>query len=251
VELLRIEIDGQPAGPDEHDRYVQSYGHFTAMQVRNGRTRGLDLHLTRLDQANRELFGKPLDGELVRHQIRHALGNTADASVRVYATETSVIVTVREPAEMPPTAQRLRSLRYQRPIAHLKHRNGFGHDADRQKAIRDGYDDVLLTAADGTISEGGITNLGCWDGTTVLWPDAPKLPGITMQLLNRGLTARGVPTRQVGLKLTDLPGCAGVFVTNARGIAPVERVDDTALPRADRIVTLLDEVYAATPWQLI
>ena len=43
-------------------RALGSYGHFTAMQVRAGATRGLPLHLARLDAANRELFGVPLAG---------------------------------------------------------------------------------------------------------------------------------------------------------------------------------------------
>src|SRR5438477_13100818 len=40
-----------------------------------------------------------------------------------------------------------------------------------------------LTADAATISEGGITNVGCWDGTSLVWPDAPHLAGSTMQLL--------------------------------------------------------------------
>lgn len=175
MEVFRPEVDGRPVTPDEHDWIVEHYDHFTAMQVRHQSIRGLDLHLARLDRTNRALFGKPAGKELVRERIRHALGaDIADASVRIYATEASVIVTVREPCEMPATPQSLRSIRYQRPLAHLKHRNGFGYDPDRQAAIREGYDDVLFTSDDGTISEGGITNVGCWDGSTVWWPDAPE-----------------------------------------------------------------------------
>ena len=51
---------------------LNGYGHFTAMQVRGGRVRGLDLHLARLDQATDELFGISLDGALVRDYVRHA-----------------------------------------------------------------------------------------------------------------------------------------------------------------------------------
>src|ERR1700739_3822058 len=53
------------------------------MQVRDGRTRGLDLHLARLDAAHRDIYGKSLDGNLVRARIRHALDGQPDASVRV------------------------------------------------------------------------------------------------------------------------------------------------------------------------
>jgi branched-subunit amino acid aminotransferase/4-amino-4-deoxychorismate lyase len=250
---MRIEIDGRPASPDVlHLLSLGAYGHFTAMQVRNRATRGLDLHLARLDAANRELFDRPLNGDLVRERIRHALGaDIRDASVRVYVTEASVMVHVREPGGMPGTRWRLRSVRYQRPVPHLKHLGGFAQEYHRRRAQLDGYDEVLLTTDDGTISEGGITNLCCWDGTTVHWPDAPALAGITMQLLERGLAGRGLPSRHTALRVADLPSFPAVFVTNARGIAPVEQVDDVALPVADELTTLLTDVYDSTPWTSI
>ena len=48
VSLIRVEINGHPAGAGTmRFMAMTGYGHFTAMQVREGRTRGLDLHLTR------------------------------------------------------------------------------------------------------------------------------------------------------------------------------------------------------------
>ena len=59
----RIEINGHGATADQLGfPALVNYGHFTAMQVRNRRVRGLDLHLARLDSATRELFGASLDG---------------------------------------------------------------------------------------------------------------------------------------------------------------------------------------------
>jgi branched-subunit amino acid aminotransferase/4-amino-4-deoxychorismate lyase len=249
---MRMEIDGRPASPDaELLLALGNYGHFTAMQVRDRRTRGLDLHLARLTSADREVFDRELDADLVRRHIRHALGDTLDASVRVYVTEASILVTVREPGETPATAQRLRSVRYQRSPAHIKHSSGFAQEYHRRAAARDGYDEVLLAAADGTVSEGGITNVGCWDGHAVQWPDAPALAGITMQLLERGLEERSIPTRHAPVRLSDLPGFEGVVVTNSRGIAPVEQVDDTSVPVSEGFTKLLTEIYQATAWDLI
>ena len=109
--LLRIEINGRPADVDsERILALGSYGHFTAMQVRGRRTRGLHLHLQRLDAANQESFDRPLEGDLVREHIRHARhGGVADASVRVYAfspdgaADMSIIVTVKPPGAKPNT----------------------------------------------------------------------------------------------------------------------------------------------------
>ncbi|MFE3829023.1 hypothetical protein [Streptomyces sp. NPDC059092] len=62
--LLVTEVDGRPATADDlRLRALDSYGHFTALQVRNGRTRGLAQQLARLDSATRELFGTGLPSE--------------------------------------------------------------------------------------------------------------------------------------------------------------------------------------------
>ena len=82
--LIRIEVDGKPADAVTLAYpALANYGHFTAMQVRSGRTRGLDLHLGRLAAATRELFDSGIDTDLVRRRIRHALADISDASVRV------------------------------------------------------------------------------------------------------------------------------------------------------------------------
>jgi hypothetical protein len=101
---VRVEVSGTAAAAArvQHLALV-SYGRFTAMQVRDGRTRGLGLHLARLDAATRELFGTGLDGDLVRSRIRHALASDRDASVRVIVfwpdgdAVPAVLVTIRPP----------------------------------------------------------------------------------------------------------------------------------------------------------
>jgi branched-subunit amino acid aminotransferase/4-amino-4-deoxychorismate lyase len=254
---MRVEIDGQPAGPDLlRLQALGGYGHFTAMQVRDRRTRGLDLHLSRLDAANRELFGTGLDGERVRAYIRHALGDDiADASVRVYAFESGdevpVVVTIREPQEPPEVPQRLRSVPYQRPVAHIKHLGGFGQTYYRRRVEAEGYDEALLTGPGGVIAEGGITNIGFWDGSTVVWPAAPALAGITMQLVNRALDARGEPARRRPVHLRDVPSFAAAFVTNSHGVAAVDRIDHVSVPVAPGLMKTLVDSYDSTPWDRI
>src|SRR6266496_6700287 len=63
---LHIEIDGRPARAEALWSTASAYGHFTAMQVRGRRTRGLALHLGRLEAANSELFAAGLDRARVR-----------------------------------------------------------------------------------------------------------------------------------------------------------------------------------------
>ncbi|MEV5975808.1 aminotransferase class IV [Streptomyces sp. NPDC052114] len=257
----RIEIDGRPATAESLLwPALVTTGHFTAMQVRGGRVRGLDRHLARLDAATRELFGQSLDGERVRGLVRHILrDDTADASVRVYVhapdDEPSLMVTVRPPTELAATmadrAQALRSVPYQRPFAHIKHLGGFAQARHGDLARRAGFDDALLTGPDGTISEGAVTNIAFFDGTDVVWPDAPHLAGIAMQLVEAGLPAAGLPTRHAPVTLADLPSYAAAFVTNSWGISPVRRIDDVAYKVDEKLMAMVAGVYEQVPWDTV
>ncbi len=242
------------------DAALNTYGHFTAMQVRGGRTRGLDLHLTRLDEANRELFAGPLDGDDVRSLIRHALSgaNTADASVRVIVRGRHILVTLREPFTMPADAtQRLKSAEYLRTAAHIKRPGDFGQSYHIDRAEDAGYEDALFISPDGAIAEAGIANIAFLDlagtatGPSVVWPDAPVLPGITMQLVAPRLAEYGMPSRTSRVLLSELDRYAGACVTNSRGIAAVTRIDDVDLPQAAEFVKAMHAAYDSVPWDAI
>jgi branched-subunit amino acid aminotransferase/4-amino-4-deoxychorismate lyase len=250
--MAQIEIDGQDATVAQlRAASVAHYGHFTAMQVRDGRVRGLDLHLARLDAANREVFGAGLDTAQLRHQVRHALAETSrDASVRICVYETpdgtAVMVTVRPPAGPPATPWRLRTVPYQRPVAHIKHLADFGQSYFRQLALRNQFDEALLTGAAGAISEGSITNIAFADGDGLVWPSAPALAGITMQILERALPGQGVPSRHAPVHTADLGSFTAAFATNSHGIAAIGQIDDLVLPVDDTLTRLLTAAYEST-----
>jgi len=261
--MLNIEVDGdEPTREALQDAALNPYGHFTAMQVRGGRTRGLELHLARLDAANREVFGEALDGERVRGLIRHALrGGSLDASVRVIVrgagggAAVRVFVTVRAPFVMPQGAsQRLKSVRYLRAVPHIKRPSDFGHSYHLRKVAGDGYDDALLVADDGTIAEAGIANIAFFDGDSVVWPDGPQLAGIAMLLTAPRTAEYGLPSRTARVTLADLVdggGFAGACVTNSRGIAAVSRIDEVDLPVAAEFVKAMNAAYDSAPWDAI
>ncbi|MEV8015504.1 aminotransferase class IV family protein [Streptomyces sp. NPDC086554] len=256
--VQRLEIDGRAATADRLLLpALGAVGHFTAMQVRGGAVQGLALHLARLDAATRELFDHELDGEHVRGLIRHVLrDDIADASVRVLVHastdgEPTVMVTVRAPGRMPADPQALQSVPYLRPFPHIKHLGGFGQARYGELARRAGFDDALLTGPDGTISEGAVTNIAFYDGTEVVWPDAPCLTGITMQLIEPRLAEAGQPTRHAPVTLADLPSYTAAFVTNARGIAPVRRIDDTEFTVDAKLMRVVTEAYESAPWDVV
>ncbi len=204
---IRVEVNGSAATADRPQQLALfNYGHFTAMQLRNGRVRGLDLHLNRLDAATRELFGTSLDAGRIRSLISHALAGDRDASVRV--------------------------------IVFWPAKDG-------------GFDDALLTGPGGVIAEGAITNIAFFSESTVTWPDAPCLSGITMQLLEPRLAVGGLRTGRGPVRLADLPAFAAAFVTNSRGIAPVGRIDATDIPVSPALMKTVSEIYESIPWDPI
>jgi branched-subunit amino acid aminotransferase/4-amino-4-deoxychorismate lyase len=262
ADTTRVVVDGREAGSGEGwDPTLTTYGHFTAMQVRNRRTRGLDLHLARLRHATEEMFGVGIDENLVRTSIRLALGDDVnDAAVRVYIIHAeggpSTIVTVKPPVEAP-VSERLRSVLYQRPLAHLKHLGGFrigGLDAQsyfRQRVQADGFNEALLTAADGTIAEAAIANVGFLAGSTIVWPNAPALAGITMQLVQRALAGQGREWLRAPIRLAGLGQFEGVFLTNSHGIWPVTVIDDHPFAVDDRWFGPLAAAYEGVEWDEI
>lgn len=242
---MRIETDGRPATAAE---LFSTYGHFTAMQVRDGGVQGLSNHLDRLDTAHRELFGRELPGERVRDLVRHALAGTADASVRVLLRDAErVSVSVAEPRDPPAAPQRLRSVQYLRPFPHLKHLGSFAQLEWARRVRLDGYDDALLTAPDGALAESSIANLGFLrDDGAVVWPDAPQLHGIAMQLVE----ATTPSTRRV-VRRDDVATFAGAFLVNSIGVVAVASIDDMPLPEPGPLLAGVVERLAAVPWERV
>lgn len=253
----RIEIDGRAATTEQLRAFaLGGYGHFTAMQVRNGRVRGLDLHLARLAAANQEVFDSALDVAAVRDHIRHALGDTGDASVRVYGCgpgdRPSVIVTTRPPGGMPGgPSWKLQSVPYQRALAHIKHVGDFGQGYYQRLARRNGFDEALLTGPEAEIAEGSITNIGFCDGASIIWPAAPALAGITMQLLDRELPGVGLTSRRARVRVPDVGSFTAAFVTNARGIAAVGQIDGHVLTVDAKLMTTLTDAHQSASWDPI
>jgi len=140
------------------------------------------------------------------------------------------MVTVRPPGGMLPGPWRLRSVPYQRPVAHIKHTADFGQRYYQRLAHASGFDEALLTGQDAIISEGSITNVGCFDGRQ------GHLARCSRAERHHHAADRARPGRPgtaIGTRprpRSDLGSFAGVFVTNARGIAPVGQVDDLRLP---------------------
>ncbi len=263
----RIELNGEPARVEDLRWLVQTnYGHFSAMRVEDGGVRGLDLHLARLDAASRELFGSGLDAERVRGYLRHAIaGSEGPVALRVNVfaraldrdhlargviSDVLVLASHARPPALAPL--RVKSFVYAREAAAIKHVGTFSLFHHRRRAQLAGFDDALFADAAGAISEGSVWNIGFVAADGIVWPDAPQLDGVSMQLLKRGLESTGVPSTTRVVSLSDLPRYSAAFFTNASvPVREIASIDGHAFAGDSAMLAALERAYASNPPQAL
>ncbi|MCC4587268.1 aminotransferase class IV family protein [Xanthomonas sp. NCPPB 1067] len=243
-----------------------NYGHFTTLQVRNGAALGLDLHLQRLQEGSRALFGQALEPQQVRAQLRAALAAsaTADASLRitVFAPDydfrdplrevaLAVLVALSPPADMPEAGLRVQVVDYVRERPELKHVGTFPLLDLRRLALQAGHDDVLLRDRQGRVLEGAFWNLGLWERGTLVWPQGPALLGTRQQLLRAGLDALGVAQVSRAVESSELERFEGAFACNARGQQAIVALGPARWTPAAAQLPLLARALQTQAWQPI
>lgn len=239
------------------------FGHFTSMLVENASVRGLEMHLDRLTRDCRTVFDAELDPDRVRDAVRHAIRDVTGAvvvRVTIYdpklglarpgdPANPQVLVSMRAAPAGPQPPLRLQSVVYSRDVPRVKHIGLFGAEYQRASAQRAGYDDVLFTDSDGSISEIATSNVGLItaDGRLV-WPRAEVLAGTTMRLLNQ-VRDEEVLTRHV--TVSALADYVGAVATNAAtGVRAIASVDDVHWPEHELVATLRRQ-YESIPAQRI
>ncbi|MFE6779076.1 aminotransferase class IV family protein [Streptomyces sp. NPDC057702] len=253
-------LDGSPASTDDLlPLALTNFGHFTTMRVEaDGSVRGLRLHLDRLARDCATVFGTDLDTGYVRDLIRDAVSPqrgpcvvrttlhdpTINMNNPAAATTPRPLISVR-PAAAPPSAPlRALSLTYERDLPEVKHVGLFGTLWARRTAQHAGYDDALFVGRDGLVSEGGTWNVGFVDDQdTVVWPQAPVLPGITMTLLQRRIAHRVAP-----LTLAEATTMSAAFATNVSiGVRPLATLDTTGFAPDHPVLKQLQAAYQSIP----
>lgn len=239
---------------------LTSYGHFTSMRVdEEGRIRGLSLHLERLNRDSREVFGTAVDPDRVRAQVAAALTDrTGRCIVRIThydpavnlgrpadATKPELLVTVRPAGQLPPPPLTAMTVPYERDLPQVKHCGLFGLLHARRTAQLAGFDDALFTGRDGLISEGGTWNIGFIDTDgTVVWPQAPVLPGVTMALLQE----QHADWKTAPVTVEQAKGMAAAFATNTSiGVRALSAIDDQPMPADHPLLAELRDAYLAVP----
>lgn len=254
------EINGTPATANDLAKLaLTNYGHFTSMRVDGGAVRGLSLHMERLVRDCRTVFGAELARDQVLGYVRQAAaGREGSFTIRVTIFDPAldmgnigdeadphVLVTVRPAGAMPPPPLSAKTFPFSRDIAAVKHIGLFSQLRCRREAQRAGFNDAIFLEADGRISEGATWNLGfVREDGRVVWPDAPVLPGVTMQLLQQA-DGHMVTT---AVALNDLGEMRAAFATNTSiGVRSISRIDDVEFPTDDPTLDALQKVYADLP----
>lgn len=257
------QIDGRAAGAAELASLAfAGHAHFSAMQVRDGRVRGLDLHLRRLREASLELYGRALADDAVLDRLRDALrASPPDLSLTATAflpageftaaddgAPPSLLVRTAPPSDGPRGPLALAAVEHERMLPHLKHVGEIAKTYHLRRAVGQGYDDAAFLDRDGRFSEATIWNLAFWDGEAVVWPQAAMLAGTTQGIVRRQLQALGLPQRERAVTLADLPALRGAAVMNSwtPGVA-VRRIGDTAWAEAPEFLHALHRAFAAEP----
>ena len=265
---LRVEINGKAPQPDDlRILAATNYGHFTAMQIENGCVRGLQLHLDRLERATKILFGGNLDRDQVRNWMRHAIeGDLRKLSLRVNvfsrtfnrerpgdSVDVDVLVAVGKPSAQKDSPLRVKSFAFERTLPEVKHIGTFPLFHYRRLAQDAGFDDAVFVDRQDCLSEGSIWNIGFVDNdANVVWPDAPQLRGVSMQLLQNGLARAGIGGAARSVPLANLRAFRAAFFTNsAQPIRAISRIDDVDFSIDSDFFLRLWSCYDSNPFERI
>jgi branched-chain amino acid aminotransferase len=117
--------------------------------------------------------------------------------------------------------------------------------AARQYALDRGVREALLLEADGLVSEGAATSLVYLHRGGYYTPAAASaLPGVTVAVLGRGLSARGLILETRPTTVAQLQEADGLWLANSlMGLMPVAAIGGTPMPRSSA-TAFLQEVLA-------
>ncbi|MDQ1818104.1 aminotransferase class IV family protein [Massilia sp. CCM 9210] len=238
------------------------FAHFTAMQIRDQKVKGMDLHLTRLRKASVSLFGTALPDEKILDSIRLAIGGgqenmsltvtvfspEGEFSANSMGAEPAIMVRTAPPSDGPAGPVRLGVVEHERHLAAIKHVGEWAKTYYLHRAIEQGFDDAAFVDRHERLGEATIWNLVFWDGDSVVWPRADILTGTMMGMVQRQLTRLGVPQQHREIRLGDLAGISGAAIMNSwtPGVA-VTAIGQNKILEATWLMNLLRQAYDAEP----
>lgn len=119
--------------------------------------------------------------------------------------------------------------------------------AARQYALDQGAREAIILEADGLVSEGAATSLIYARAGRYYTCAAPSaLPGVTIQVLARGLARRGLTLEPVPIPATQMQEAEAMWLANSlMGLMPVSSWDGRPVPLAPQAAQYLQECLAS------
>lgn len=238
------------------------FAHFTAMQVRDRKVKGIDLHLRRLRDASISLFGTAPSDEKILRSIRLAIDGGPEAmslTVTVYppngeftaksrGAQPSILIRTAPPSDGPAGPMRLLLVEHERHLARIKHVGEGAKTYYLHKAVEQGFDDAAFLDRQQRLTEATIWNLVFRDEDSVVWPRADILAGTMMGIIQRQLKRLGVSQQEREIKPGDVAGFSGAAIMNSwtPGVA-VTAMGPIPIPEERPFMELLRKAYDAEP----
>ncbi|MDO5630936.1 MAG: aminotransferase class IV family protein [Paracoccus sp. (in: a-proteobacteria)] len=256
-------LDGHEAlAKDLSPLAFAGFAHFTAMQIRNGKLRGLDLHLKRLRLASLAMFGQAHDDMRVRDILRMAIdagpsdlsltatvfSRSGEFSAKGAPDDPAMLVRTFPAAPGPVGPVALDMVVHQRVLAEFKQVGEPMKTYAMRQAARRGYDDALFIDEQGRLAEATIWNLAFWDGESIIWPKADILHGVTMQIVDRQLAKIGIRSRIEEIRLADIDSFSGAALMNSwTPCVPIRKIGAINVAVSEQFHLALRTAYEAEP----
>lgn len=215
-------------------------GVFETMRVRGGQIPFLDRHLARLREACAALGIRPPDADLAS-RIQDA-ARASDMVIRVTLEDGERIETRALPAPGP--MRTVFSGTIHEPYPHkTTQRHIF--DRARSRVVPYRADEAILLTRDGVLTEGCITSVFFWLGSTLCTPslDLGILPGIGRARLLEMASGLGIAVQEGHFTKAEVQGLPVFLVNSVRGIIDTAQHGDWRSPRGDDRTARLAERF--------
>ncbi|MCQ0987744.1 aminotransferase class IV [Jiella marina] len=240
-------------------------GVFDTALVLNGRVFRQADHLSRL-MASCAVLGIPVSEARLEAAMVALAERCGDGSIRLTVTRGPGPRGLSAPAEPEPTvfgslAPLVRHLMFAPvKLATARIRRNETSPTSRHKTLAyldavlatgeakaAGADDALFLNMAGRLASTALANLFVIDGDRLLTPplDEGVLPGITRKWVIENASKAGLTVEETTLPTGAANGNAMIATNSLRLISPVDRWDDTAQPRDERIDILARELRLA------
>jgi Branched-chain amino acid aminotransferase/4-amino-4-deoxychorismate lyase len=210
-------------------------GVFETIAINNKKPLFLEAHLRRLEKGLQHMrIDKKIKSEDI--EIFILKNNIINGAVRIIVSEKNTIITTREnpyTEEMYKTGYSLLTSSVKRnetsPLTYLKTCNYSDNILEKEKAIKNNYDDSLFVNSKDFVCETSSSNIFYVKKGKICTPiiHCGLLPGVVRDYI---ITKYEVIEEEI--PLLEIFECEEIFITNSLlGIMPVHKIDDKIFPK--------------------